>query len=35
MGSVVLKDIPSGVFCMGNPLRFIDKIEVPEKLIHI
>lgn len=34
MGSVVLKDIPAGVFCMGNPLRFIDKIEVPEELMN-
>lgn len=32
MGSVVLKDVPQGVFCMGNPLRFIDKIEVPNEL---
>ena len=33
MGSVVLKDVPPGVFCMGNPLRFLDKIEVPDELI--
>ncbi|MCX6250463.1 MAG: hypothetical protein NTX61_06905 [Bacteroidetes bacterium] len=35
MGSVVLKDIPHGVFCMGNPLRFLDKIGVPLELIKI
>jgi len=35
MGSVVLKDIPPGVFCMGNPLRFLDKTEVPPGLIKI
>lgn len=33
MGSVVLNDVPPGVFCMGNPLRFIDRIEVPDELI--
>ena len=33
MGSIVLNDVPPGVFCIGNPLRFIDRIEVPDELI--
>jgi sugar O-acyltransferase (sialic acid O-acetyltransferase NeuD family) len=35
MGSVVLKDVPPGVFCLGNPLRFLNKIDVPLELIKI
>jgi sugar O-acyltransferase (sialic acid O-acetyltransferase NeuD family) len=34
MGSVVLKDVPPGVFCFGNPLRFLDKTRVPDELLE-
>ncbi len=34
MGSLVLKDIPPGVFCLGNPLRFLAKAEVPDELLE-
>ncbi len=34
MGSLVLKDIPPGIFCIGNPLRFLDRAEVPDELLE-
>ncbi|WP_025665446.1 PglD-related sugar-binding protein [Aquimarina megaterium] len=34
MGSLVLKNIKSGCFVLGNPLRVLDKIEVPETIIE-
>lgn len=34
LGSLVMKDIPPGVFCLGNPLRFLDRAEVPDELIE-
>ena len=34
MGSLVMKDIPPGVFCLGNPLRFLAKAEVPDELLE-
>jgi len=34
MGSLVLKNIKSGCFVLGNPLRMLDKIEVPETIIE-
>jgi len=33
MGSLVLKNIKAGCFVLGNPLRMLDKIEVPENII--
>lgn len=33
MGSLVLKNIESGIFAFGNPLRMLDKIEVSQKII--
>jgi len=34
MGSLVLKNIKAGCFVLGNPLRMLDKIEVPETIIE-
>ena len=34
MGSLVLKDVKAGVFAFGNPLRMLDKIEVPQTIIE-
>ena len=34
MGTLVAKDVPPGVFCMGNPLRFLDRAEVPDELLE-
>lgn len=34
MGSLVLKNVPPGVFCFGNPLRFLDKVSVPVELLE-
>ena len=33
MGSLVLRDIPPGVFSLGNPPRFLDKVDVPLELL--
>ena len=33
MGSCVLRDVGAGVFAFGNPLRSIDKIDVPTAII--
>jgi sugar O-acyltransferase (sialic acid O-acetyltransferase NeuD family) len=34
MGTTVLRDVPAGVFCMGNPPRFLARDEVPEDLLE-
>lgn len=34
MGSVVLRDVPPGAFCFGNPPKFLNKIEVPTELLN-
>ena len=34
MGSLVLKNIKPGCFVLGNPLRVLDKIEVPNTIIE-
>ena len=34
LGSLVSTDIPPGVFCLGNPLRFLNKAEVPDPLLE-
>lgn len=34
MSSFVAKDVPPGVFCLGNPLRFLDRTEVPDELLE-
>ena len=34
MGSLVLKDVKEGVFVLGNPLRMLDKIDVPPEIIN-
>jgi acetyltransferase EpsM len=34
MGSLVLKNIKAGCFVLGNPLRVLDKIKVPENIIE-
>lgn len=34
MGGVVLQSVKTGVFAIGNPLRFIDRIEVPEEITN-
>lgn|GEM_PF-407050 len=33
MGSLVLKNIKAGSFVLGNPLKILDKIDVPEDII--
>lgn len=33
MGSLVNKDVPPGVTAMGNPVRFVQKVDVPVELL--
>jgi sugar O-acyltransferase (sialic acid O-acetyltransferase NeuD family) len=35
MGSVVLRDLPAGCFCLGNPAKVIGKIDVPPGVLAI
>ncbi len=33
MGSLILKNIKAGLFVLGNPLKVLDKIDVPQSII--